>query len=265
MPKSEADIKVEPQNLQESASVEDQPEITDILTEEEPQSRIPNPELGVVEARAPEESPWAIYFSAFFSPLLMPTYCVTLAMWITPISSIAENTRIIASLTILVLTALAPFLYLAMMVKLRVRKSFDHASRWQRIAPGITFALCQLVGAYYLYMVYAPEWLFMVLVAGAVTTLVYIGLNFFILVSGHMCAMGTLFAFTFFLGKNDLSTVVITPWLIGILLIAGAVGSARLRMERHNALEVGSGFFAGMIVTYIMLNVHLFDSKIPML
>ena len=54
----------------------------------------------------------ARYVSAVFSPLLIPTYAVAMAMWITPLQALPERNRMIATLGVFVITGIIPSAFL---------------------------------------------------------------------------------------------------------------------------------------------------------
>lgn len=222
-------------------------------------ANISDPERGVVVG-AGLSLAWARYISAFFSPLLIPTYCMAIAMWITPLSAINENTRLGATLMILVLTAVAPLTYILAMARLGRIHSVDMRERSQRIGPCLVNIVCLLAAAFYLYKSMAPEWLFMMMVAGAVNALVFFGINFFTLLSGHTTAMGALTAYVCYIGKCGLLDMPVTIWVIVIVLLSGLVGSARMALQRHKALDVGLGYVVGFLVTYLVMNIHFVNA-----
>lgn len=204
------------------------------------------------------------YISAFFNPLIIPTYAIVVAMWITPLQRIPETTRIVASLTVLLLTAIPPLLSVAALGRYGKRES-EAGKLTRKISriPTVIFIICQLCAAFYLYSIYAPEWLVMILVAGGVASLTYLVVGCFISISGHLCGMGSFFAILYYLGINDISDIVATPWLVAVVLLSGLLATARLKLKRHTLSEVGLGYLAGVASTYIILNIHLFDSKLP--
>ena len=196
---------------------------------------------------------WAKYVSLIFSPVLVPTYCVVMAMWITPLRHISETTRFLSSFAVLLMTALPPMLCDIM----RRRMGTDSK------VSGAVFVLCQLFAAYYLYSVCAPLWLVMILLAGACVSVVCIVLNMFTKVSHYTCAMGIIGAFVYYLAYRDIAVVFALPWLVSTLLLTGLVASARLKLDKASMLSLATGYMVGAILTYIILNIHLFDQKIP--
>ena len=268
MPKdiSEANNEVETTHpVAEALVAPANPETESVDTEkaQETSAETVNPEVGVVEA--PFDSRQlkrALWLSGVFSPLIVPTYCIVLALWITPLSHLAERTRFFAAITVLIITALAPTACKAAMTLSLRNRDKDTLPLVVRLMPGICLILCQLLGAYYLYQIYAPEWLFQILVAGAVTTLTFIVSTRFIYASGHTCAMGAMCAVVFFLGRSGVTDVPVTLWIVVLLILSGLVGTAREIIARHKLWQTVVGFVLGAAVTYAIMSIHLFDAKI---
>jgi hypothetical protein len=70
-------------------------------------------------------------------------------------------------------------------------------------------------------------------------------------ISSHMAALGsitgTLFALSFRLGINPVWAILAT------VLISGAVGTARLILNKHNLWQVLSGYIAGFTIMYLAM------------
>lgn len=224
------------------------PEISEYATRD--------PEIGIVTERTGRAN-WAFYISLFFSPLLIPTYCVALAMWITPLSLIKENTRLGVTFVVLLVTAMAPTMYrltVAGFNRFRMNES-----RLNSAIQGIVFIICQFFGAYYLNCVHAPWWLVMILFSGACTTIAFIVVDSFFALSAHTFAMGGMTAIVYFLGLNKFLDVPVTPWLIGIILISGLVASARLASGNHKLSGVAVGYVLGAVLTYLIMSESLYN------
>lgn len=220
-----------------------------------------DPEIDGSDIDTEAPGTWARMVSAFFSPLLIPTYCVALAMWLTPLSHLSENTRLLATIVVLAITALIPTACMAALIRTGHRPGFEYANRSSRLIPALMFAICQVAGAFYLYYSYAPEWLVMIPVAGACTTIAFVAANFFVYLSGHTMAMASLCAVLIYLGRTGLSEVPLTFWLIVVVLLSGLVGGARLELKRHSPREIIIGYILGFVVTYAALCVHILDPR----
>lgn len=104
---------------------------------------------------------WAQIVSDVCSPLLLPTYAMALAMWITPLRVLPESNRLVATAMVAVLTALVPCL--AIMILFRLGKVSDRAlsNRRQRILPFSFVIVCYGCAAWMLHGIGAPMWLSM--------------------------------------------------------------------------------------------------------
>ncbi len=262
MPKDDSfnDAKEESSVVPEEVSEEQQIVEDDSEVVEEVATDISDPECGVVEGKVSTYT-WARYISTFFLPILIPTYCMAIAMWITPLAVISENTRLGATIMVLVITALAPMTYLIAMVRLGRLRAPGSQPRIHRVVPAFVNFVCLLAAAFYLYKSMAPEWLFMMPAAGAVAVLAFFVVGFWVNLSSHTTAMGALTAFVFYLGRNNLTDLPITPWVLVIILLSGLVGSARVALGRHNPLQVGLGYTLGFAAAYLTLSLHVFNAQ----
>lgn len=206
----------------------------------------PDPEI--TPANRPAD--WARVISAIFSPLLIPTYCMILAMWLTPLSQNTEATRLGATFMIFLFTAAIPMTYLITVARVGYIKHLDMQIKQHRIAPTLIMIVAAALATYYLYRAKAPDWLIFMMAANGVASVLYFVANFYILISGHAMGMGMLTAALYYIGAHNLGIVAITPWLITIVLTSGLVCSARLALGRHTPLDVAVGYAIGVAAMY---------------
>ena len=233
----------------------------DLSSEIDTGQRTPDPERGpAVEVNEPR---WARIVSAVFSPILFPTYSMILALWLTDLSTLPESVRLGAATVVFLITGIAPMVAILTLIRLRYVDEFDIPVRRQRYVPAIILILCFLGAAWYIYRAMAPVWLVMLFVAGAVSSLLLLGMNTLTKVSGHSLAMGTMLGMMIYIGAHGLADVWVTPWIVVVILLAGLVGSARLALDRHTPLQVALGLVTGVVVTYFMMGLELFHRLIP--
>lgn len=191
-------------------------------------------------------------FSGVFLPLLVPTYAYTLALWTTSFSQAPERLRFISSMIIFAITAIIPLsIILFLMRKGKVSDVSINDPRERKI-PYLVTILCYLVSALYLWLM--PRWLPMFFVGAAVAAFIASLITFRYKISAHTTSMGGLCALIIFIGVNNLSTMLILPWLSVGILASGAVGSARIFLGRHTPSQVYTGWILGLIITYLFLN-----------
>lgn len=226
------------------------------------EDQAPNPEKGLIESINARPA-WSRYVSTAFMPLLIPTYAMVMSVWLTPLVHVDENVRLGATFMVLLLTALAPMSYLLTMMRMGRMNYQMLVLGLSRFVPCIVFVVCQMVTAFYLYRVKAPEWLVQFMGAGAVTTLVTYGIHKFTKISGHAAGMGALLALICFLARHGVLDVMPLPWIMGIVLVAGLVGSARLAFEKSfKGLPLLLGYLAGFVVVYAILSIHI-EALVP--
>lgn len=216
-----------------------------------------DPELGSVpEERRP--SLWARYVSLFFSPLLIPTYAIVLALWVTPLSLLAENTRFGVSIVILLVTGMIPTAY-----KLTLARFYftpRHSLLMRRCVMAVIMAVCQCICGYYLYRLHAPEWMVMIMVAFAAVSVACALSSLCLKVSGHMAAMGALVSIICYFGRNGIMDVAVTPWAIGLIILSGLVASSRMEFGESVGRCIVPSFFGAALVAYGVMCVHFFEA-----
>ncbi len=233
----------------------------DLSSEIDDEQGAPDPERGPA-VEIPEPG-WARIVSAVFSPILVPTYAMILALWLTDLSTLPESVRFGAATVVFLLTGIAPMVAILTLIKLGYVDEFDIPDRHQRYVPTVIMVLCFLGTAWYIYQAMAPVWLVMLFVAGAVSSLILLGMNTFTKVSGHSLAMGTLLGMMIYIGANGIADVWVTPWIVVVILLVGLVGSARLALYRHTPIQVALGLLTGTVVTYFIMGLELFHRLLP--
>lgn len=189
--------------------------------------------------------------SAVFSPLLVPTYAYAIAMWTTRLSILPERIRLVSSLIVFGITAIIPFAIILFMIRKGLASGPALESRSDRPIPYTITIICYLFSAWYLWRL--PHWIPMFFVAAAIAALLGVLINIKWKISAHATSMGGLCAAIAYIGATSQFIVVFLPWLCGIILISGAVCSARLYLMRHTPAQVYAGWCLGFIVTLICL------------
>jgi membrane-associated phospholipid phosphatase len=195
--------------------------------------------------------------SALFSPLLIPTYCMTTAMWITPLVNVAERVRFISTVVVLGLTALVPLVALLTMIRSGVVSDLDVSQRKQRFRPMLAILSCYILTVAYICWVNAPWWLIMYFVSGCITTIVVGLITLKWKVSGHAAGLGNMIGMLSALCVQGLTNVQIVPWIMVAIIIAGLVGSARVILHKHTPLQVFVGVVLSAVITILIMGIHV--------
>ena len=82
-----------------------------------------------------------------FSPLLMPTYGVFLALWVSVLCLLPYGTRVAVLLMCMGITCILPLIFLSVMRHFKLVKDLHVNVREQRLFPYLFAALCYVVAA----------------------------------------------------------------------------------------------------------------------
>lgn len=197
------------------------------------------------------------WLSGIFSPLLIPTYCMSIAVWLTPLNTAPERVRLISTAIVFLITAVLPMSMLLAMMRAGRISDFDVSNRRQRLLPTIGLLVCYVLAAVYIYYINAPHWLVMFFVGAIVATVVLGLITFAWKISAHGGAIGTMIGLLAYLIMHhicalDTSNIVIFSIII---IIAGAVGTARIVLQHHTPGQVVAGTLLGAIIPYIVMSI----------
>lgn len=193
----------------------------------------------------------ASIFSSVFSPLLIPSYGVVLALWLSILSLLPGAVRWSVVGVTFGVTCLLPLAAIITLWRLRIISDPQLNNRTERTTPYIITGLCYLGCAFYLFRANAPSWLWALMAGGAVATIICIAVNTRWKISAHMAAMGGLVALMFRMAASDVAMVSLNVWLTAVVILAGCVGSSRVYLERHTLGQVLAGTAVGFICVFL--------------
>ena len=99
------------------------------------------------------------FFSLLLTPMLMPTYGMIVALWMSNLLILTLQTKMTVMLVVFGITCLVPALLFLLLKKLKVISEFGINDRRERLVPYIIMIVCYVAAAVYLFMINAPEWL----------------------------------------------------------------------------------------------------------
>lgn len=189
--------------------------------------------------------------SALFSPLLMATYGMILAMTLSFLCFIPTSTKLAVIFATFIATVVIPVIGIFILSRFKVIKDPALNERQDRTWPYILETLCFLGTAVYLYCINAPTWLPMFMIGGTVALIILTVVNRWWKISGHATGMGGLCALVFYLMMSGNSVYSLQWEFIVALLLAGAVCTSRLILERHTLGQVAAGFLNGFVCVIV--------------
>lgn len=255
LPKDIHNTETVPTEVDDTATVADADDIaTDV---DDVESETENTAAASATPPVPAEprdglSVTARIISYLFSPLLMPTYGMSVVMWLSLMTYFVDPgvKWMLLGITFSV-TAALPVIAIFILWKLGVIHNPSLNARRDRLIPYIVSALCYTAMGIYLNGLHAAGWLSAFMYGGAVAILIDMTVNIWWKISGHATGMGGLTALLFFLMYRGLSAEIdLIPF--GVCIIVSAlVCMSRMILGRHTLMQLGAGYLCGFTCIYV--------------
>lgn len=183
--------------------------------------------------------------SIAFSPLLVPTYGIILAVGVSYLMFSPLQARLMVSAVTFVATCVLPVIFICLLWKLKVIRDPGLNERGERTGTYLFTTACYIGLAVYFYYVNAPLWLIMFPLGGAGALICQTVINLWWKISGHAAAQGGMLAMLFYLMCVG-GTVEDVQWLfLGIVLLTGVIGTCRLVLGYHTPWQIAAGLVNG--------------------
>ena len=192
------------------------------------------------------------FFSILLSPLLMPTYGVIVALWLSNLLVLTLSTKLVIILFVFLLTCVIPVTLILLLKFLKIIDDPHLNNRKERLIPYIITIVCYVATAVYLLMINAPEWLWMFMFGGGCAALVSLFVNFRWKISAHMAGIGGLIALLCRINEGGDGVFELLPIICGAIIVAGILGTSRIAMERHTLWQVIMGTLNGFICVFFL-------------
>lgn len=204
-----------------------------------------------------------------FHPLLIVSYMLTFLLLMNPylfgVSNITEQFSLIVIL--MFSTFFMPVLMVGMLKKLDLVQSLELQDRQERIIPYILTGFFYIVmSAFFMYHPDMPNAFTSFVLGTTIALFAAFFVNLFSKISAHAVGMGGLVAMVVIsiwqfshgiisLNISDFATIQINSILLltFVVLAAGLVGSARLKLEAHVPQDLYGGYLIGFASQFIAL------------
>lgn len=190
------------------------------------------------------------WFSALFSPLLIGTYGLLLAMWLSYLVYSPFKVKAIVVAVTFVATCIIPVISIFILSRIGAISDPSLNARKDRKVPYIVAALCYAGVAVYYHFVNAPGWLMMFALGSGLALLIMTGINSRWKISAHACGAGGMIGLLFFLMCSGNSVDNIQWQFMAGVLVAGCVCTSRLILERHTPWQVAAGTALGFACVF---------------
>ena len=190
----------------------------------------------------------ALFFSAVFNPFIIPTLTSLIILSYLPgFEMYSPKVKYILLLIVAASTCIIPLLFL-LIVSLSPTINRDMMHHRDRILPYIFSAFSIFMGAQLIGKLPIPRIFSLFLLGACLVLIVLFAVTTMWKISGHAAGVGglvgTLLSITFKYGID------LTWPIIGSILVAGAVGSARILLNKHTPAQVYAGFSVGVLLMY---------------
>ncbi len=189
--------------------------------------------------------------SAIFSPLLMGTYSVLIAMWLSYLCFSPAKAKLIVISVTFVATCIIPLIAIFLLFKAGIVTDSGLNKRKERTLPYLLCIMCYIGTGIYYHFVNAPVWLSMAMFGGALALIIQTCVNSVWKISGHAAGVGGLVGLAYFIMITGNAPENMEWQFLLLVLIAGLVGTSRLILERHTLMQVAAGFLNGFACVFV--------------
>jgi hypothetical protein len=198
--------------------------------------------------------------SYLFHPLLFPTYGTLLVVGLNPnmFGYFGEKLHFVWLMIVFFLTFVFPAVWILMMKGLGMIDSLSMETSKERIVPfvaSITFYLWTtwMFKSNVHMKIPTNQLVFYMMMGACVSISIAFFMNIFTKVSLHTIGAGSILGLL--LTIIQFSTYDLRLLFVGIILLSGVIGTARLILKAHTELEVISGYFIGFAGQFLAFNV----------
>lgn len=195
--------------------------------------------------------------SYIFSPLLVPTYGMILASFLSVLSVLSARVLCTTVAITFVITCVIPACGIMAMYKTGFLTDPGVNVRTERSLPYALTILCYVGCCFFLYRAGAPSWLTMFYAGGGAAALINAVVNLKWKISAHAAAMGGLVAMLFRIATMHQSVVDLNIWISAVVVLAGAVMTARVYLQRHTLMQVLAGCANGFLCVWLLTMFYI--------
>lgn len=187
------------------------------------------------------------------SPLLVPTYAYMIMMWCTQMVSLPERLRLMTMAVVALLTGVLPTAFIHLLKRTGHVSNNAITNRAQRFVPFMFALICYGLTAGYLAYLHAPKWMPAFYLGGGLAVLIAIPVTLRTKISAHCTSISGLLGLVLWLAFHGWLVVQPTLLLGTVIVLTGAVGTARLTLRRHTLGQVVAGTALGATCVFVTM------------
>lgn len=195
---------------------------------------------------------FAHLISWVFVPLLMPVYGIILIFSLSFLTYAPFSSKLAFTLIVFGANFLVPMLMVLLLKKLGMIEDVGLNGRKERLIPYVITIVCLAGTGIFLYLKMAPVWVAMFYAGGALAGLINLLINFRWKISAHAAGIAGVVAMLIQVIKSGPSADGMIWWIVGAIITAGLLGSARIWLGRHTLMQVLAGSAVGFLSVWTL-------------
>lgn len=213
----------------------------------------PQPTVPAPQSSSPLLKRLASLAGDVFSPLLMATYAIVIALWLTPMNRLPFSVRAWSAIGIFFITCIIPAGTVILLLRMGRISDVSISDRRQRPFPFMVGIICYIIAGVFLAALKAPYWLVCFFIAATLVAVVELIVSLRWKISAHAGAAGGLLGFVWWLCARN--ALIGDPFILlsAAILITGIVCWARMYMRHHTFGQVCAGTALGFACEFLML------------
>lgn len=206
---------------------------------------------------------FATIISYLFHPLLFATYGAAFIVAVNPhlFAEYQLKTRILWIIITFIFTFICPVVWIVMMKRLELITDYQMTDPQERIIPYIAVATFYM----WTYRLFRPttevtaftnQLISLMMLGAAISIFIGFFINIFRKISIHAIGMGCLLGLV--LVMMQVSDFDLKLAFVGVIILGGVVGTARLVLQAHEQAEVYAGYlvgFMGMFFSFTLIPI----------
>lgn len=191
--------------------------------------------------------------SLVFHPLLIPTFFIAVLIHLDVFFAlmIPSDSKWKIIVLVLITSAIFPMMVVYGMYRFGIIRSLYMEKREERLYPYLASTIFLFLSTYMIWQVNISPVYYYVLLAASLLAILTLLINIYWKISAHTVSMGGVIGILIALQSVLLIDLL---WLIAIvLLIAGLVGFARLKVGYHTQAQVYAGYILGFLLSILLV------------
>lgn len=198
---------------------------------------------------------WAQLVSDIFSPLVVPTFAMVVALWCTDMRTLPADNRLMATLAVALITGAIPFAVITLLRRTGRVSDTAISNRSQRLLPMAVAAVCYFGAWLQMRAFGAPGWLCGFFLGAMAAIVLATAITGVWKISAHATAAGGFLGMTAWCVAYGLADINAMAVLSVVTVVAGLVGTARLMLGRHDLAQVLAGLALGFGCVFGIMSI----------